>query len=61
MGFPGGSVGKESACNIGDTGDSVGKIPWRRATHSSVLARRIPWTGEPGGLESVGSKRVGHN
>ena len=31
------------------------------ATHSSVLAWRIPETGEPGGLLSVGSHRVGHN
>ena len=31
------------------------------ATHSSVLASRIPGTGEPGGLPSVGSNRVGHN
>ena len=31
------------------------------ATHSSVLARRIPGTGEPGGLQSVGSHRVGHD
>ena len=30
------------------------------ATHSSVLARRIPGTGEPGGLPSMGSHRVGH-
>ena len=30
------------------------------ATHSSVLAWRIPGTGEPGGLMSVGSQRVGH-
>ena len=30
------------------------------ATHSSVLAWRIPWTEEPGGLESMGSQRVGH-
>ena len=30
------------------------------ATHSSVLAWRIPWTGEPGGLPSMGSHRVGH-
>ena len=29
------------------------------ATHSSILAWRIPWTEEPGGLESVGSQRVG--
>ena len=31
------------------------------ATHSSVLAWRIPGTGEPGGLPSLGSHRVGHN
>ena len=31
------------------------------ATHSSVLAWRIPGTGEPGGLPSMGSQRVGHN
>ena len=31
------------------------------ATHSSVLAWRIPGTGEPGGLQSVGSHRVGHD
>ena len=31
------------------------------ATHSSVLAWRIPGMGEPGGLPSVGSQRVGHN
>ena len=30
------------------------------ATHSSILAQRIPWTEEPGGLQSVGSQRVGH-
>ena len=29
-------------------------------THSSVLAWRIPWTEEPGGLQSMGSQRVGH-
>ena len=31
------------------------------ATHSSALAWRIPWTEEPGGLQSTGSQRVGHN
>ena len=31
------------------------------ATHSSILAWRIPWTEEPGGLQSMGSKRVGHD
>ena len=31
------------------------------ATHSSILARRIPWTEKAGGLQSMGSQRVGHN
>ena len=31
------------------------------ATHSSILAWRIPWTVEPGGLQSMGSQRVGHD
>ena len=31
------------------------------ATHSSILAWRIPWTEEPGGLQSVGLQRVGHD
>ena len=30
------------------------------ATHSSILAWKIPWTEEPGGLQSAGSQRVGH-
>ena len=31
------------------------------APHSSTLAWKIPWTEEPGGLQSMGSQRVGHN
>ena len=31
------------------------------ATHSSILAWKIPWTEEPGGLQSIGSQRVGHD
>ena len=31
------------------------------ATHSSILAWRIPWTEEPGGLQSMGLQRAGHN
>ena len=40
-----------------------GKDPLEKemATHSSVLAWRIPWTEEPGGLWLIGSQRVGHN
>ena len=39
-----------------------GEIPWRRemAPHSSILAWKIPWTEEPGGLQSMGSQRVRH-
>ena len=42
MGFPGSSAGKESACNVGDLGweDPLEK---GTATHSSILAWRIPW------------------
>ena len=35
-GFPGGSDGKESACNVGDSG-SIGKIPWRREWLSTLV------------------------
>ena len=31
------------------------------ATHSSILAWEIPWTEEPGGLQSIGSQRTGHD
>ena len=58
--FPGGSEVEASACNAGDLGweDPLEK---EMATHSSVLAWRIPGTGEPGGLPSMGSHRVGHD
>ena len=58
-GFPGGSVGKESACNTGDRGSVPGlgrSLEKEMATHSSILAWRIPWTEEPGGLQSMGRK-----
>ena len=63
-GFPGGSEGKESACNAGDPGlilVSGGLLEKGMATHSSTLAWRIPWTEEPGGLQSMGSQRAGHD
>ena len=56
-GFPGGSYYKESICNAGDPG-SLGQedsLEEGTATHSSTLAWRIPWTEEPGGLQSMGS------
>ena len=42
---------------ITESGRSLGRA---RGNHSSILARRIPWTEEPGRLHSVGSQRVGH-
>ena len=65
----GGASGKEPACQCRRHKRPrfdpwVGKIPWRRelATHhSSILVRRIPWTEEPGGLQSIGSQRVEHD
>ena len=47
QGFPDSSVGKESACNAGDLGSipGLGRSPGEgKATHSSILAWRIPWT-----------------
>ena len=60
--FLGGSSGKESACNVGDLRLTPGSGREKSmATHSSVLAWRIPWTQEPDGLYSPWSRRVGHN
>ena len=62
--FPGSSDGKESACNADSLGSITGsgRSPGEEiATHSSVLAWRIPGTGEPTGLPSLGSHRVGHD
>ena len=58
-GFPGGSDGKESACNEGDTVQSLGRedlLEKGMATHSNILSWRIPWTKEPGGLQSMESQ-----
>ena len=51
MSFPGGLVGKESTCNAGNFGSipELGRSPGEgKAMHSNILARRIPWTEEPG-------------
>ena len=67
MGFPGGSVIKESTCNEGDVADVVQSLgrkdPLEKdmAARSSILAWEIPRTEEPGGLQFMGSQRVGHN
>ena len=64
MGFPAGSVVK----NLPAMHEiQVGSLGWEDpleegvATHSSTFAWRIPWTEEPGGLQLVGSQRVGHD
>ena len=64
MDFPGGSDGKESACNAGDLGLILGQedpLEEGMATHSSILAWEIPWTEKPGVLQSMGSQRVRHD
>ena len=62
--FPGGSDGKASAYNVGDQGSipELERSPGEgMATHSSLLAWKIPWMEEAGRLQSMGSQRVGHN
>ena len=57
------SDSKESICNAGDPGLIPGSgrsLEKEMATHSSTLPWRIPWTQEPGGLQSMGSQRVRH-
>ena len=56
MGFPSGSDDKESACNSGDMGVTLGK---GTVIHSHILVWRIPWTEEPGRLQSMRLQRVG--
>ena len=61
---PGGLEGKTSACSAGDPVRSVGRedpLEKEMATHSSTLAWNIPWMEEPGGLQSMGPERVGHD
>ena len=55
---------KNLSANAEDTGDQVQSLGWEdplekeMATHSNILAGKIPWTEESGGLESMGSQRV---
>ena len=64
LGFPGGSDGKNLPA-MQET--SVWSLGWKdplekgMATHSSILTWKIPWTEEPGGLQSIGLQKVGHN
>ena len=62
--FPGGSDGKASAYNAGDLGSIPGSgnfLEKEMATHSSILAWKIPWTEEPNRQQSMGSQKVGQD
>ena len=67
MGFPGGSVVKNLPTMQEMQKMWVQSLGWEDsleeeiATLSSTLAWKIPWTEEPGRLQSMGSQRVGHN
>ena len=60
---------KNPATSAGDSRDmgQVGSLGWEdspgeeMATHSSILVWEIPWTEKPGGLQSIGSERVGYD
>ena len=54
---------KNPLANAGGTGSILGEGPLEKemATHSSIIALKIPWTEETGGLWSIGLQRVGHN
>ena len=66
-GYPGDSVGKESFCNAGDAGNMAlisgsGRSPGGgHGNPLQFLAWRIPWTKEPGVLQSIELQRVGHD
>ena len=63
-GFPGDSDDKESDCNTRDPGSILGSgrpLGEGNDNSSEILAWRIPWTEEPGGLQSMGLQRVGHH
>ena len=67
MGFPGDDTGKEIPLPMQEmegmwfqTLDGEDTLEKEMETHASILAWRIPWTEEPGGLYFMGSRRVGH-
>ena len=62
--FPGGSDSKASVYDAGDLGSIPGlgrSLEKEMAIHSSTIAWKIPWTEEPGRLQSMGSPRAGHD
>ena len=66
-GFPSGTSGKEPSCQCRRHESQVRSLGWEDpleeglATQSSILAWTIPWTEERGGLQSLGSQRIGHD
>ena len=66
IGSPGGSDGKASACNVGDLASipGLGRSSEEGNGYPSTpvfLPGKIPWTEEPGGPQSMGLQRVGHD
>ena len=67
LSFPGGSVVKNPPANAGDAGDigsilGLGRSPEERNGNPlQYCSWKIPWTEEPGGLQSIGSQRAGHD
>ena len=59
------NIGKKSICNVETQETQVSCLDWKDpledelATHSNILARKIPWTEEPGGLSPWGHKELG--
>ena len=67
MAFPGGSAEKNSSA-VQETQEiwvrTLGQkdsLEGGMATHSTILAWRVPWTEKPGGLQPMGSRRAGHD
>ena len=64
LGSMGDSDDKEFVCSFRDQGLIPGSgrsLEKGMITYSNILAWRVPWTEEPGGLQSMGSQRVRHN
>ena len=64
MDFPGGSDGKAFVYNAVDPGSIPGQedlLEKEMTIHSSTIAWKIPWTEEPGRLQSMGLQRAGHD
>ena len=61
--FPGGSGGKVSVYNVGDPHSipCLGRSPGEGNGNPSTIAWKIPWTEEPGMIQSMWSQRVGHD